>query len=77
MRVNESELSTDDDVYMDYEVAKNACATLKKYFEVHVTMISNEYETQNLRVLPHEEVPKYKVFLPLLQPYPCSKLTKP
>ena len=60
MRVNESDLSTDDDVYLDYEVAKNACQTLKRYFEAHVMLISDELK--HSKPLSNE-IPKYKVCL--------------
>lgn len=50
LRVEESDLSTDDDVFFDREMAKNASLTLKKYFEAHITIIAQEYR----RVLARE-----------------------
>ena len=60
MRIGESDLSSDDDVYLDHEMAKNACQTLKKYFETHITMIGEAYKTPKNIV---NQLPKYKVCL--------------
>ncbi|XP_066925763.1 DDB1- and CUL4-associated factor 1-like isoform X2 [Clytia hemisphaerica] len=57
MRIGESDLSSDDDVYLDHEMAKNACQTLKKYFETHITMIGETYKTSKNVV---NQLPKYK-----------------
>lgn len=49
LRVAESDLATDDHVFLDREMAKNACLTLKKYFEAHITIIADEYKRSSAR----------------------------
>ena len=49
LRVAESDLSTDDNVFLDREMAKNACLTLKKYFEAHISIIADEYKRSSAR----------------------------
>ena len=64
LRVEESDLSTDDDVFLDRETAKNACLTLKKYFEAHIGIIADEYKRNAARdsgnALP-TPIPAYRV----------------
>lgn len=57
MRASEFDLATDDDVYLDHEIAKNTCQTLEKYFEAHVTIIANDYKNSKTK----KSFPKFKV----------------
>lgn len=58
--MSESELSEDEDAFFDREIAKNACVTLKKYFEAHITIMSREYKNASSEYAC-PEVPLYKV----------------
>lgn len=63
LRLAESDLSTDDNVFLDREMAKNACLTLRKYVEAHIGIIADEYKRAAARdkgnPLP-TPVPAYK-----------------
>lgn len=63
MRASEFDLASDDDVYLDHEIAKNTCQTLKKYFEAHVTIIANDYKNPK----NSKNFPKFKVILSFLK----------
>lgn len=58
--MSESSLTEHEDVFLDREIAKNACLTLKKYFEAHITILCNEYRKTSLHY-PSQDVPVYKV----------------
>ncbi|XP_047124036.1 DDB1- and CUL4-associated factor 1 isoform X2 [Hydra vulgaris] len=63
MRIEESELSTDESVFLQREMVKNACLTLKKYFTAHVSIIYHNLKRSLARVnnsSPPPPTPAYK-----------------